>query len=485
MSTRSNAFCEFCSYNMSIVNDKHLREAENKEDMTMKKKVLSVLLIGTMTASVLAGCGNDSGEVANAGENANATADAADATGTTEAGGDTAEAATGNPVTLKTVSMFGGTDPNKEAYEAINAEVMEQYSYITIEDNSQTSDEEWKAAVNADFSVGNEPDVIQFFTDATADSIIATDKLVSIEEIRAEYPEYAADTLDSALAAAANTDGVQRAVPTTGYWEGLFCNKDLFDQYGLELPTDWESLETAITTFKENDIIPIACSLNNVPHYWIEFLMLYSAGEEEYTSIPETAPEGWIKGLEMFKTLRDMGAFPMDTDSVDDAYTGQLFRDKKAAMQLDGSWYAGNIEDTENTVVIAFPGVPEQKAEPNSLVGGISSGFYITRKAWEDPDKRDAAVKFVMAHTCQAGVQRYWEATGAVSQAAVEVTPVEGATPFAESIAAYTSSASAIVAPTDSRIGDAYKTLVSEIVKVSTGSMTAEDAINEALALVQ
>ena len=125
--------------------------------------------------------------------------------------------------------MFGGTDPNKETYDAINQEVMDQYDYITIEDNSQTSDEEWKAQVNADFSVGNEPDVIQFFTDATADSIIATDKLVSIEDIRAEYPDYAKDTLDSALSAAANTDGVERAVPTTGYWEGLYCNKDLFD----------------------------------------------------------------------------------------------------------------------------------------------------------------------------------------------------------------------------------------------------------------
>ena len=447
----------------------------------MKKKVLSVLLIGTMTASMLAGCGNDSNETTGTGDGAGSAAGTAEST---EAGGATAEEAK-NPVTLKTVSMFGGTDPNKETYEAINAELMEEYDYITIEDNSQTSDEEWKAAVNADFSVGNEPDVIQFFTDATADSIIATDKLVSIEEIRAEYPEYAADTLDSALAAAANTDGVQRAVPTTGYWEGLYCNKDLFDQYGLELPTDWESMETAITTFKENGIIPIACSLNNVPHYWIEFLMLYSAGVDEYTSVPETAPEGWVKGLEMFQTLREMGAFPEDTDTVDDAYIGQLFRDKKAAMQLDGSWYAGNIEDTENTVVIAFPGVPDQKAEAGPLVGGISSGFYITKKAWEDPDKRDAAVKFVMAHPCQAGVQRYWEATGAVSQAAVEVTPVDGATPFAQSIAEYTSNASAIVAPTDSRIGDAYKTLVAEIVKVSTGSMTAEDAINEALALIQ
>ena len=447
----------------------------------MKKKVLSVLLVGAMTASMFAGCGNDGGKAAGA-DGANG----GDAALVTEESGAAADAeAAGNPVTLKTVSMFGGTDPNAEVYAAINDEFMAENSHVTIEDNSQTSDEEWKAAVNADFSVGNEPDVIQFFTDATADTIIATDKLVSVEEIRAEYPDYAKDTLDSALAAAANTDGVQRAVPTTGYWEGLFCNKDLFDQYDLELPTDWASLEKAITTFKENDIIPIACSLNNVPHYWIEFLMLYAAGPEEYTTVPETAPEGWIKGLEMFKTLRDMGAFPADTDTVDDAYVGQLFRDKKAAMQLDGSWYAGNIEDTENTVVIPFPGVPDQKAEAGSLVGGISSGFYITRKAWEDPDKRDAAVKFVMAHTSQEGVQRYWETTGAVSQAAVAVTPVDGATPFAQSIAEYTSNASVIVAPTDSRIGDAYKTLVALIVKVSSGATTAEDAFNEALGVMQ
>lgn len=418
----------------------------------MKKKILSLLLVGVMSLSLLTGCGGGDG---------------------------------GKEVTLKTVSMFGGTDPNAEVYQAINNELMEEYDYITIEDNSQSSDEEWKATVNADFSVGNEPDVIQFFTDATADTIVATDKLVSIAEIQKEYPEYAQDTLPSALSAAANTDGVQRAIPTTGYWEGLFCNKDLFDQYGLALPTDWDSLVTAIETFKANDIIPIACSLNNVPHYWIEFLMLYAAGVDEFVTIPETAPEGWAAGLSLFKTLRDMGAFPADTDTVDDAYIGQLFRDKKAAMQLDGSWYAGNITDTDNTVVIAFPGVPDQKAEANALIGGISSGFYITKKAWDDPDKRDAAVKFVMAHTSQEGVQRYWEATGAVSQAAVEVTPVEGATPFAESIAAYTSGASAIVAPTDARIGDAYKTLVAQIVKVSTGAISAEDAINEALATMK
>lgn len=434
----------------------------------MKQKFLSLLLVTTMAVTALAGCG---------------TPKQADSQTTKDNGNkqETGDKETAKPVTLKTVSMFGGTDPNAATYQEINEKLMDENGYITIQDNSQSSDEDWKAAVAADFSVGNEPDVLQFFTDATADSIVATDKLVSIEEIRAEYPDYAKDTLDAALGAAANTDGTMRAVPTTGYWEGLYCNKDLFDQYDLELPTDWASLEKAIKTFQENDIIPIACSLNNVPHYWIEFMMLYTAGEEEYTAIPKSAPDSWAKGLDLFKTLREMGAFPEDTDTVDDAYIGQLFRDKKAAMQLDGSWYAGNITDLDNTVVIAFPGVPDQKAEPVSMIGGISTGFYITRKAWEDPDKREAAVKFVMAHTCQKGVQSYWEATGAVTQAATQVEPVEGATAFAKSIADYTSSASLIVSPTDARIGDAYKTLVAQIVKVSTGAMTAKEAIDLAL----
>ena len=100
----------------------------------MKKKVLSMMLVGAMTASMLAGCGAGSDEAATTDNTAADTK--TEAAGTTEAGGGTAEAS-GNPVTLRTVSMFGGTDPNKETYEAINKEFMEQYDYITIEDNSR------------------------------------------------------------------------------------------------------------------------------------------------------------------------------------------------------------------------------------------------------------------------------------------------------------------------------------------------------------
>jgi raffinose/stachyose/melibiose transport system substrate-binding protein len=377
--------------------------------------------------------------------------------------------------------MMGGTDPNTDNYNAINAQFMTDYPNITIEDESQVSDQDWKTKIAADFAVGNEPDVIQYFTDANASDVLAADKFITIDEIKAEYPDYAKDTLTAALAAAANPDGIQRAVPTTGYWEGLFCNKDLFDKYRLELPADWDKLLKAIDTFKANDIIPIAVSLNNVPHYWVEFLMLSAAGSDGYVQVPETAPADWVKGLEMFKTLRDLGAFPVDTDTVDNDYIGELFKTKKAAMQLDGSWYANGVTDQDNTVVVAFPNIPGGKAQPGFMVGGISSGFYITKKAWNDTDKRDAAVKFVMAHTCKASVEKYWNGNG---QAAVAADPVDGMTPLGISGMNYSAAATGILAPTDSRLSqEAYSTLIAGIVDVSTGAKSAEDLLNEVLVI--
>ncbi|HHV13900.1 MAG TPA: extracellular solute-binding protein [Clostridiales bacterium] len=442
------------------------------------KQVLSVILVFALMLS-LAACGKkpaaDTSTETDQAKDNNAVTEAADSKDTPT------DPPAQNPVTLMTVSMHGGTDANAGNYQAINSQFMTDYPYITIEDDSQSADQDWKTKIAADFAVGNEPDVIQYFTDANASDVLAADKFVSIDEIKAQYPDYAKDTLDSALAAAANPDGVQRAVPTTGYWEGMFCNKDLFDKYNLELPTDWDKMLKAIDVFKQNDIVPIAVSLNNVPHYWIEFLMLSAAGPDGYKAVPETAPEDWCKGLDMFKTLRDMGAFPVDTDTIDNDFAGEMFKNKEAAMQLDGSWYLGGIPDQDNTVLVSFPVIPGGKAQPGSMVGGISSGFYITKKAWEDPDKRDAAVKFVMAHTNSDSVQKYWNGNG---QAAAAVKAVDNMTPLGISGMEYSQAATSISSPTDSRISqEAYNTLVAGIVDVSTGKKTSKDLLDEVLAI--
>lgn len=304
------------------------------------------------------------------------------------------------PVTLKTVTQFGGTDPKGPLYQEKIKAFQEANPNVTIEDQSATADEQWKSMVLTDFAAGNEPDVIFFFTDINSKTLVEENKVVSVEEIRAEYPDYGKDILPAAMASAACSDGKQYALPITGYYEGLYCNKDLFDKYSLELPTDWAKFETAVKTFAENGVTPMAVGLGHIPHYLIEHFLLAEGGVADHTNKDITAvKETWVKGLTLFKTLSDMGAFPKDTATAQHEIMQQQFINKQAAMFIDGSWFNGQITDQENTVIIPMPGTGNGKKDPTEIIAGFSSGYYITRKAWDDPAKRDAAVKFVSGLT--------------------------------------------------------------------------------------
>lgn len=444
------------------------------------KKMVALLIVSLMVLGTLTACGGSGGTDTTTANN----------DGTSAGGEDSGEADTGvtsEKITLTTASMMGGTDPNTDHYQEVIQAFMEKYPNITIEDSSQMSDQTWKAKIAAQFSVGDEPDVIQFFTDNNASEVLAADQFVTIEEIREVYPEYAADITDTAWEASANPDGVNRAVPTTGYWEGLFCNKDLFDEYDLELPTDWDSFIKAVETFKENGIIPVAVSLNEVPHYWIEHLMLSSAGGTEFTEVPTDAdgnlvaeaPESWVKGLEILKELYDMGAFPEDSQTISNDAAGELFKTKQAAMQVDGSWYANGIDDQETTVVIPFPVVEGGQKEPNDIIGGLSSGFYITRKAWDDPLKRAAAVEFVMMNTSSEQIGIYWNGNG---MATVELEAPDDMTPLGLSGLELSNAATGTFAPTDARLAsEAYSAIITSAVDLVNGTKTAEEILNNAL----
>ena len=128
---------------------------------------------------------------------------------------------------------------------------------------------------------------------------------------------------------------------------------------------------------------------------------------------------------------------------------------------------------------MAFPAMEGGKGQTGDIIGGVSVGFYITKKAWEDQDKRDAAVKFVMAHTNKDSIRKYWNGYG---QPAAEVEPIDGMTPLARSGYQFINSAKSISPASDARISqEAYNTLTAGIVEVVAGDRTAEDLINEVL----
>ena len=319
-------------------------------------------------------------------------------------------------VSLRTVSAFGGTDASALSYVELLREYEAQSGNV-VEDSSGTSDESWKASVLSDFAAGNEPDILFFFA-CSADSAPILRKMVPIAEINAAYPDLALPEADILR----ESDGRIYAIPLRPYYEGLFVNTDLFEQYGAPLPDTWAHFEEAIAVFRDAGIAPIAVSLSDIPHYLAENAVLAAASPEDYTARPaalDEVPESWFRGMELIRRLYTLGAFPENALNTSETITSELFRQKKAAMQIDGSWFINSLPEKSMETTVVMP-MPSLDGEGGAVIGGVSMGFYLTRRVWEDPARRDAAVALLEWMTRPDHLRRLasWDITGALAESA-------------------------------------------------------------------
>lgn len=312
-------------------------------------------------------------------------------------------AAAAEGITLHTVSCFAGADTAAEAYVDI-LNMYETESGNTVIDHSSASDEAWKTSVLYDFAAGNEPDVMFFFA-AGADSAPILYKVVPVSDINEAYPDMGLPEND----ALRESDGKVYAVPVRSYWEGLYVNTDVFERCNVPLPRDWDSLVRAVAVFREAGVVPIAVSLSDIPHYLAEFALLACASPEEQQARPKTldeVPESWFRAMALIRELYLMGAFADNAEYTYESASTDLFRNKEAAMQFDGSWLAPSLppESMDTTAVLPMP-LRDGSGMAGCYIGGVSMGFYLTRKAWNS-DRRDAAVSLLRALTREDSLRR-------------------------------------------------------------------------------
>jgi len=437
-----------------------------------KNRLLPLLLAAMMLLSLLAGCGNQSSGGASQ-----------NPSGTQES-----KQPSSSSVELNVVTSYGGDDGNRKNYE--NA--VESYENATgnkILDASATSNQEWKAKVLTDFETGTEPDVLFFFTNADAEPFIQAGKVVDIATIRAEYPDYASNMRDSMLAVA--SDGKNYAVPSSGFWENMFVNTKVLADCGIDVPGPdytWDQFLQDCQTIKDKGYSPIACSLFEVPHYWFEFCVMNNGTLANHLDIPadanDAAGQKWCAALNDMKDLYEKGFFPDNTLTATDAETVQLFGDGDAAFLIDGSWkvnyFVDNYPDQLGDYAVAYvPAKGDRSA--SEAIGGISMGYFITKKAWDDPAKREAAVEFVQHMTSDEVMSTF---------VTTEVTALKnGASPaglneLQQSAADANAAITGVVGAVQDTITNECKTdLFANVQNVATGAMTAEEAVNSAIAL--
>ncbi|WP_424768827.1 ABC transporter substrate-binding protein [Paenibacillus sp. sgz302251] len=444
----------------------------------MLKRSKMLMALSMVMMLLLAACsgGNNSGNEAN---NSNAT----NAPSATNEAPPEKEA---DPVSLRVFSTFGGTDAARDAFQAAIDDFKAQYPNVTVEnDVMSANDDGFRTKVNTDMNSGNEPDLLFYFVGADAEGFVNAGKVVPMNELLEADQEWKNGFLPDALELTRQKDGNIYAIPLTGFYEGLFVNKALFEKYNLELPTDWEKMKTAVKTFADNGVIPLSAPFDQ-SHYLIEHFVLAAAGPEgQNKGLLEGIDPNWEKGLAGMKELYDLGAFPQDAATIDLSMAANYYSEGLAAMILEGSWAIGGMSDgvKETTTVLPFPAIPGGAGSGTDIVGGFGTGFYMAQKTFDDTSKKDMAIALLKHLTSPASIQKIASANGGTPAADVEAT---GLAQVALDGFAMAAKAASISAPVDSKVHqETFTTIRASIQAVVKGEKTPAQALEEAQKIEQ
>ncbi|WP_026672334.1 ABC transporter substrate-binding protein [Alkalihalobacterium bogoriense] len=435
----------------------------------MKKKGLKVVLLLMSMALLLflAACG---------GESTNTDEETPNDSEKTEE----QKEATKDPVQLRIVTMFGGTDPATDVLQAQLDAFEAENPHVTIVNESMTAGDEFRTKVNTDFTSNNAPDITFYFTGVDAQPIIDAGLVAPLNSLLEEDSAWKGSFSEAALEQMKTGDGNIYAIPLTGFYEALFVNEKLFEEQGLELPTTWDHFEAAIQGFADTDIVPLAGSYEE-SYYLVEHYILAAGGEPGYSKVLADNDPSWAEGLDMIGKHAEMGAFPVDAGTIDLPMAQNLFQQEQAAMMVEGSWAWGGIEEDvrENVTVLPFP-VFGNDATYGDLVGGFSSGYYLSTNAMEDTAKAETAIALLKHLTSEQSVIEVAEANGGVP-AAGTVSDIHPKLLAGHQLVA---NATSLTMPIDSRITpEAFTHMRTNVAQIVNGNKTGEKVVEEAAAL--
>lgn len=224
------------------------------------------------------------------------------------------------------------------------------------------------------------------------------------------------------------------------YYTGVYYNKAIFEELGLEIPTTWSEFVTVGDTLKAAGIAPIGIGgLDG----WPAGLPMYASVSGGYSTTE--AKQALVKGLwDQSASLTDSENVAvldrMQTlfDFAQENFTGTAYSAIPAgfvagefAMTPDGTWNAPNIAAADPSFAFGYFPLPssEVAAENANLSGKIETQLAIPATS----DNIDLATKYLDLLMEPKNYEKWVTASGYSSS-----EPDIASTPFLDSIQPYT-----------------------------------------------
>jgi raffinose/stachyose/melibiose transport system substrate-binding protein len=312
------------------------------------------------------------------------------------AGGGEEETTDGGEAVVEDVTLrvlVHQNPPMVEFVEAFNDQFSEKYPNVTIDLSVVNAND--LSTVTQTRLTANDVDVIDMFAFTNA----AEPYMVNVEPpnwqtlIEAGYlldltgQSFVDDYFPSAIEDAGTYNGkVYQVNLGTVSYSGIYYNKDMFTEYGVEVPTTWDGLVTACETFAAEDI---PCMTAGGKDGWPIFVGAYGLIGSIYPDQAALVEGLWTetitwddeKSMEMWDKMKVYAQDMMEEGAsgiAGDAAPGR-FASGAVAMFPGGTWYASAIEASEPAFewgYIPFPGSDDPE-DNKYLFGKYDQGWVI------------------------------------------------------------------------------------------------------------
>jgi raffinose/stachyose/melibiose transport system substrate-binding protein len=244
------------------------------------------------------------------------------------------------------------------------------------------------------------PDIMEYNKgNATAGLLSSQGLLTDLTDVAAERGWDQA--LPESLQTTARYD--ERGVMGSGSWYGVpnygefvtvYYNKDLFAQYGVEIPTTLAEMEAAMDTFVAAGVTPLGLAGAEYPagQLWYELTLAeadrdFVTAYQTYTEPVDFGADPMLQGAERFDQWVKAGYVAPDSASLKAEDMGVAFINGTTPMIVSGSWWYGRFVseiDGFDWGVFNFPG--------NTLNAGSSGNLWVVP---ENSSNKELAYDFI------------------------------------------------------------------------------------------
>ena len=456
--------------------------------MKRRGRVTALVMASAMILSVLGGCGSP----AKTDTTAAPAAVAGDTTAAAEGGQKTEP---GKTVTLR---MWGGV-PAEAGPQQVCDNFNELYKDkgIQVEYERFVNDDTGNLKLETNLLSGTGVDIYMTYTPDVLAKRAGGNMALDLSELMAR-DGFDLTTYFGTMAESFYVDGKPYSVPTKLDQYGIVINKDMFDEAGIPVPTDWtydefREIAKKLTHGEGQDKVygMFWNSQQDLTYLFSYLVAQTNGGDPMYLSETETSFQDpvVIKSVELLNNMMNVDkTSPTHTDSMTQKLSQEgMFLTGKCAMTV-GPWMVRSIKDTATyphdftTAFAPYPVV--EKGQRNFTQGGYGDHLCINPKS----ENIDAAWEFVKWYATEGMLP---VTSGGRIPASNTFDPEEVARVFLEGAEDHIdmeTSMKVLITPADNyavpsitnHIAEVKKVAVEELEKIFIGQETVEDGMAKA-----